>query len=170
MRGRWRYRLLQASPLIVGALIVLAWFSLPLEARSAGLTRLYLIGAPEAAFAEVDDDQIQLTVMEAIERSQKGLEPWESSGGSYYDGHREIDALAGRASYKLGGIEPAATDEYGEPRQLSDDELAQVLEDIEAFERENGAAVVVWALPAAKTAPVALSMSSTSLSPPSLRL
>lgn len=157
MRGRWRYRLLQASPLIVGALIVLAWFSLPLEARSAGLTRLYLIGAPEAVFAEVDDDQIQLTVMEAIERSQKGLEPWESSGGSYYDGHREIDALAGRASYKLGEIEPAATDEYGEPRQLSDDELAQVLEDIEAFERENGAAVVVWALPAAKTAPVALS-------------
>ena len=150
-----RYRLLQLSPLIIAALIAALWFSLPIEARHRSLdplwTSLFSPESPDAAYMP----EVQISVMEALLRQKRGLEPYEAVLGD--TGQRAIDGLAARTSGALFRAEPAVCDENGAPRSITEAEQSTLFEDVKEFEDAHDASVMVYVISSDPEPPVALS-------------
>jgi hypothetical protein len=150
-----RYRLLQLSPLIIAALIAALWFSFPIEARHRSLdplwTSLFSPESPDAAYMP----EVQISVMEALLRQKRGLEPYEAVLGD--TGQRAIDGLAARTSGALFRAEPAVCDENGAPRSITEAEQSTLFEDVKEFEDAHDASVMVYVISSDPEPPVALS-------------
>lgn len=154
-RDLWRYRVLQLSPLLVIALMATAWFGVPTEARTTGLMPLLGLGAVGSDGFVYSADETQVTVMQAILRQQKGLEPWE--GVTSVVGWTPLGSLAGSVSSALADVEPEVLDETGAPRELGAAEAVLAFERIDEYEAEYDAAVAVFVISSDPAPPVAVS-------------
>lgn len=153
MKWRLPYRLIQLSPLVVLVSIAAVWFSLPAGVRMVGVTRLFMIGVPEEY--RVSNQEIQVSVMEEIERWQAGSDVLGAT--EYGSGDRPVDSLARRTSSELGLLDPPLCDERGIPRALTAAEEDTTLAGVTTFEQQQNAEVVVLVLPPAERVPVVVS-------------
>lgn len=154
-RGVWRFRLLQLSPLIIAAIMLALWFSLPIEARHRSFDPAWILVSDPAGLDAVNMADVQTSVMEGLLRQRRGLEPWEDL--SAQSGPRALDGIAARTSGALFRAEPELCDEDGVPRPLTADEQATLFSDLEEFEDTYGASVTVFVISSDPEPPVALS-------------
>lgn len=154
-RAIWRFRLLQLSPLIIAALIAALWFSFPIEARHRSMDPIWTFFSEAGSADAIYTPDVQVSVMEALLRQKRGLEPYE--GVLNDSGRRELDGIAARTSGALFRAEPALCDENGVPRDISASEWSTLFKDIAAFEEMYDASVTVFVISSDPEPPVALS-------------